>query len=50
MHFEGLKGSYDDATNNNIFCIWCNTMFLHGLKFKTLFSSLPLCSLFKYFE
>ncbi len=29
-----LKGSYDDAKNNIILCIWCNAMCLRGLRLK----------------
>ncbi len=29
---QDLKGSYDDARNNIIMCIWCNAMCLRGLR------------------
>ncbi len=31
--YNYLKGSYDNAKNNRIVCIWCNAMCLCGLKF-----------------
>ncbi len=35
-----LKGSYDVAKKNNIWCIWCNALCLCGLRLKnTLFST-----------
>ncbi len=44
-----LKGSYDDAKNNIIWCIWCNAMRLCGLRLKKHILYIivaPLCSAF----
>ncbi len=52
-HLVNLKGSYDVAKNNIIWCIWCNAMCLRGSRFKKhiIFHILyiivaPLCSAF----
>ncbi len=38
-NYFNLKGSYDDAKNNIIWCIWCNAMYcVYGKKKNTLFS------------
>ncbi len=44
-----LKGSYDVAKRNIIWCIWCNAMRLCGLRIKnTLFSTHYTLLLFLY--
>ncbi len=52
-HNLSLKGSYDVAKNNIIWCIWCNAMCLCSLRFikHIIFHILyiivaPLCSVF----
>ncbi len=40
--YFNLKGSYDDAKNNIIWCIWCNAMYcVYGKKKKHIIFHIP---------
>ncbi len=53
QYLFAIESMYDVAKKNNILCIWCNAMYLCGLKLKKhiIFNILyiivsPLCSTF----